>query len=76
MADDIRKSGKYDEYTHRARSIRDMEPGRGRANVDKQGRVVGESTHKMAHERIDGSHFLHCFQIKKGPAGGEIILLM
>ena len=53
MADSFRKSGKYDEYTHRARSIRDMEPGRGRANVDKQGRVVGESTHKMAHERID-----------------------
>ena len=53
MADDIRKADKYGEYTHRARSIRDMEPGGGRANVDKQGRVVGESTHKMAHERID-----------------------
>ena len=52
-ADSFRNAGKYDEYTHRARSIRDMEPGRGRANVDKQGRVVGESTHKMAHERID-----------------------
>ena len=33
--------------------VRDMEPGRGRANVDKQGRIVGESTHKMAHENID-----------------------
>ena len=53
MADDFRNAGKYDEYSHRARSIRDMEPGRGRANVDKQGRIVGESTHKMAHEKID-----------------------
>ena len=51
--DSFRNAGKYDEYTHRARSIRDMEPGRGRANVDKQGRIVGESTHKMAHENID-----------------------
>ena len=51
--EEIRKAGKYDEYSQRARGMRDMTPGRGRANVDKQGRVVGESTHKMAHERID-----------------------
>jgi len=51
--EEIRQAGKYDEYSQRARGMRDMTPGRGRANVDKQGRVVGESTHKMAHERID-----------------------
>ena len=51
--EEIRQADKYGEYTHRARSIRDMEPGRGRANVDKQGRVVGESTHKMRTEYID-----------------------
>ena len=51
--EEIRKAGKYDEYSQMAREMRDMTPGRGRANVDKQGRVVGESTHKMAHERID-----------------------
>ena len=51
--EEIRQAGKYDEYSQRARGMRDMNPGRGRANVDKQGRVVGESTHKLAHERID-----------------------
>ena len=51
--EEIRQAGKYDEYSHRARSIRDMEPGRGRANVNKQGRVVDESTHLMRTENID-----------------------
>ena len=51
--EEIRKAGKYDEYSQRARGMRDMTPGRGRANVDKQGRVVGESTHKMRTEKID-----------------------
>ena len=30
MADDIRKAGKYDEYSHRARSIKDKD-----LNLDK-----------------------------------------
>ena len=50
MADDFRKACKYDEYTHRARKMR---KGIARPNIDKEGRIVGESTHKMAHERID-----------------------
>ena len=50
MADDFRKAGKYDEYTHRARKMR---KGIARPNIDKEGRIVGESTHKMAHEKID-----------------------
>ena len=50
MADDFRKAGKYDEYTHRARKMR---KGIARPNIDKEGRIVGESTHKMAHENID-----------------------
>ena len=50
MADDFRKAGKYDEYTHRARKMRE---GISRPNIDKEGRIVGESTHKMAHEKID-----------------------
>ena len=51
--EEIRQAGKYDEYSQRARGMRDMTPGGGRANVDKQGRVVGESTHKMRTEKID-----------------------
>ena len=50
MADDIRKAGKYDEYTQRARDIR---KGMERVNLDKSGRRVGESTHVMATENID-----------------------
>ena len=50
MADDFRKACKYDEYTHRARKMR---KGIARPNIDKEGRIVGESTHKMAHEKID-----------------------
>ena len=48
--DSFRNAGKYDEYTHRARKMRE---GIARPNLDKEGRMVGESTHKMAHERID-----------------------
>ena len=67
--EEIRKAGKYGEYTHRARSIRDMEPGRGRANVDKQGRVVGESTHKMTSANIDDRNiaFPTLFPDKENP---------
>ena len=50
MADDIRKAGKYDEYAHQARKIRE---GMERPNLDKSGRRVGESTHKMRTEYID-----------------------
>ena len=52
--DQIRTAGKYDEYAQRARDIR-MKDGEKmeRVNLDKSGRRVGESTHKMAHERID-----------------------
>ena len=50
MADDIRKAGKYDEYAHQARKIRE---GMERPNLDKSGRRVGESTHLMRTERID-----------------------
>ena len=52
--DQVRTAGKYDEYAQRARDIR-MKDGEKmeRVNLDKSGRRVGESTHKMAHERID-----------------------
>ena len=50
----VRTAGKYDEYAQRARDIR-MKDGEKmeRVNLDKSGRRVGESTTKMAHERID-----------------------
>ena len=51
MADKIRKAGKYDEYSHRANEIR---KGQERVNLDKSGRRVGQSTHKMRTEYIDG----------------------
>ena len=50
MADDIRKSSKYDEYPHRAMKIRE---GMERPNLDKSGKRIGESTHIMATEKID-----------------------
>ena len=50
MANDIRKAGKYDEYAHQARKMRE---GMERPNLDKYGRRIGESTHKMAAERVD-----------------------
>ena len=54
MANGIRKAGKYDEYTQRARDIR-MKDGKQmeRPNLDKSGRRVGESTHIMTSARID-----------------------
>ena len=54
MANSIRKAGKYDEYTQRARDIR-MKDGEKmeRVNLDKSGRRVGESTHLMRTEKID-----------------------
>jgi len=54
MANGIRKAGKYDEYTQRARDIR-MKDGKQmeRVNLDKSGRRVGESTHLMRTEKID-----------------------
>jgi hypothetical protein len=48
--DSIRTAGKYDEYTDRARRMRE---GMERPNLDKSGKRVGESTHKMATEKID-----------------------
>ena len=50
MADDIRKAGKYDEYVHQARKMRE---GKERPNLSETGERVGESTHKMATEYID-----------------------
>ena len=50
MADDIRKAGKYDEYAHQARKIRE---GMERPNLSETGERVGESTHIMATEKID-----------------------
>ena len=48
--DSVRTAGKYDEYTHRARKIRE---GMERPNLDKSGRRIGESTHIMTSARID-----------------------
>ena len=50
MADDIRKAGKYDEYAHQARKIRE---GMERPNLSESGERTGESTHKMRTEYID-----------------------
>jgi len=54
MANGIRKAGKYDEYTQRARDIR-MKDGKKmeRVNLDESGRRVGESSHMMISARID-----------------------
>jgi len=40
----------YDDYAEKARKMRDMGYGKGRANLDKEGRVVDYSTHKMQTE--------------------------
>ena len=66
MADDFRKAGKYDEYTHRARKIRE---GISRPNLDKEGRIVGESTHKMTSANIDDRNiaFPTLFPDKESP---------
>ena len=50
MADDIRKAGKYDEYAHQARKIRE---GMERPNLSRTGERTGESTHLMRTEKID-----------------------
>lgn len=50
MINDIRKAGKYDEYAYQARKIRE---GKERPNLSKTGERIGESTHKMATEKID-----------------------
>ena len=46
----IRNAGKYGEYSHRARKMRE---GMERPNLDKSGKRIGESTHLMASARID-----------------------
>ena len=51
MTDKVRIAGKYDEYSHRAKEIRKNQE---RPNYDKSGKRIGESTHKMSHEYIDG----------------------
>ena len=40
----------HEGYAEKARKIRDMRPGQGRANLDKEGNVVDYSTHKMQTE--------------------------
>ena len=50
MANNIRKAGKYDEYTYQARKIRE---GLSRPNLDKSGKRIGESTHIMTSANID-----------------------
>jgi hypothetical protein len=50
MADDIRKAGKYDEYAHQARKMRE---GKERPNISETGERTGESTHLMRTENID-----------------------
>jgi hypothetical protein len=50
MADDIRRAGKYDEYAHQARKIRE---GMERPNLSETGERTGESTHLMRTENID-----------------------
>ena len=44
------KPDKFAGYAEKARKMRDMGPGKGRANLDKEGRRVGQSTHKMQTE--------------------------
>ena len=48
--DQIRTAGKYDEYAGRAKKMRE---GMERPNLDKYGKRVGESTHKMTSANID-----------------------
>jgi len=45
-----RTAGKYDEYAGRAKEMRE---GMERPNLDKYGKRVGESTHKMTSANID-----------------------
>ena len=46
----VRTAVKYDEYADRARKMRE---GMERPNLDKYGKRVGESTHKMTSANID-----------------------
>ena len=46
----VRTAGKYDEYADRAMKMRE---GMERPNLDKYGKRVGESTHKMTSANID-----------------------
>ena len=66
MADEIRTAGKYDSYSHEARKMRE---GMARINLDEKGRIVGESTHKMATEKVDDRwvSFPTLFPHKKKP---------
>ena len=40
----------HEGYAEKARGIRDMRPGKGRANLDKEGNIVDYSTHRMQTE--------------------------
>ena len=44
------KPNKFAGYAEKARKMRDMGPGKGRANLDKKGKIVDYSTHKMQTE--------------------------
>ena len=46
----VRTACKFDEYADRARKMRE---GMERPNLDKYGKRVGESTHKMTSANID-----------------------
>ena len=40
----------HEGYAEKARGMRDMGTGKGRANLDKEGNIVGYSTHRMQTE--------------------------
>ena len=61
------KPDKFAGYAEKARKMRDMRPGKGRANLDKEGRVVGQSTHKMQTEIGDALIEMGI----KGPESGK-----
>ena len=61
------KPDKFAVYAEKARKMRDMRPGKGRANLDKEGRVVGQSTHKMQTEIGDALIEMGI----KGPESGK-----
>ena len=54
-------------FREKANKMRDMEHGKGRANLDKKGRVVDYSTHKMQTEVGDALIELGI----KGPESGK-----
>ena len=49
-SEEIRKAGKYGEYAHRARKMRE---GIKRPNLSESGERIGESTHIMVSANID-----------------------